>query len=96
MGPGPARPGRGVYGQLAKLCLDALVQRDVADLVRARVFSWSETILQAFWVVGGTMGILIPLEPTLGFSVVTVVVVLAVLVAVRSRRTRPRPPAPAV
>lgn len=86
----------GVYGQLAKLCLDALVQRDVADLVRARVFSWSETILQAFWVVGGTMGILIPLEPTLGFSVVTVVVVLAGLVAVRSRQTRPRPPAPAV
>ncbi|MBM6401736.1 MFS transporter [Phycicoccus sp. MQZ13P-5] len=83
----------GTFGQLAKLCLDALVQRDVADLVRARVFSWSETILQAFWVIGGTLGILVPLEPTLGFSVITGVVVVAVLVALHSRRTgRRRPP----
>ena len=43
----------GLFGQLAKLSLDALIQRDVDDDVRARVFSWSETILQAFWVVGG-------------------------------------------
>ncbi|QNN51108.1 MFS transporter [Phycicoccus endophyticus] len=77
----------GLYGQLAKLCLDALIQRDVADLVRARVFSWSETILQGFWVLGGSIGILVPLQPTLGFSVITVVVVLAALVALRSRRT---------
>jgi MFS family permease len=82
----------GTFSQLAKLCLDALVQRDVADLVRARVFSWSETILQAFWVIGGTIGILVPLEPTLGFSLITVVVVLAVLVAVRSRSTARRHP----
>lgn len=82
----------GVYGQLAKLCLDALVQRDVADVTRARVFSWSETILQAFWVVGGSIGILVPLDPGLGFTVVTVAVVLAGLVAVRSRRLgRARP-----
>ncbi len=76
----------GVYGQLAKLCLDALVQRDVADMTRARVFSWSETILQAFWVVGGTIGILVPLEPALGFGIIAVVIILAGLVAVRSRR----------
>ncbi len=83
----------GVYSQLAKLCLDALVQRDVADVVRARVFSWSETILQAFWVLGGSLGILVPLDPTLGFSVVTAVVVAAVAVAARSRRIgRSRPP----
>ena len=83
----------GVYGQLAKLCLDALVQRDVADTVRARVFSWSETILQAFWVVGGSIGILVPLEPALGFTVVSVLVVGAVGVAARSRHTgRSRPP----
>ncbi|HET6967932.1 MAG TPA: MFS transporter, partial [Ornithinibacter sp.] len=41
----------GLFGQLGKLCLDALIQRDIADDVRARVFSWSETILQGFWVV---------------------------------------------
>ncbi|WP_082589093.1 MFS transporter [Nostocoides sp. Soil756] len=76
----------GVYTQLAKLCLDALVQRDVADAMRARVFSWSETILQAFWVLGGAVGILVPLRPALGFSVVTVVVLGAGALAVRSRR----------
>ncbi|MBD3785073.1 MAG: MFS transporter, partial [Micrococcales bacterium] len=77
----------GVFGQLAKLCLDALIQRDVAEMVRARVFSWSETILQAFWVLGGTIGILVPLEPRLGFSVIFVVVLAAGAVALRSRST---------
>jgi hypothetical protein len=50
------------------------------------VFSWSETILQAFWVVGGAIGITLPLLPVLGFAIVTAVVVLACLVALRSRR----------
>ena len=76
----------GLFGQLAKLSLDALIQRDVDDRVRARVFSWSETILQAFWVVGGAIGITIPLLPVLGFAIVTAVVALAFLVALRSRR----------
>lgn len=76
----------GLFGQLAKLSLDALIQRDVDDHVQARVFSWCETILQAFWVVGGAIGITIPLLPVLGFAIVTTVVVLACLVAVRSRR----------
>lgn len=77
----------GLYGQLAKLCLDALVQRDVPDSTRGRVFSWSETILQAFWVIGGSVGILVPLEPALGFAVVSLLVLAAGAVAVRSRRT---------
>ena len=81
----------GLFGQLAKLSLDALIQRDVDDHVRARVFSWSETILQAFWVVGGAIGITLPLLPVLGFAIVTAVVVLACLVAWRSRRLRDAP-----
>ena len=76
----------GLFAQLAKLSLDALIQRDIEDAVRARVFSWSETILQAFWVVGGAVGIAIPLEPVLGFLVVMGLVVGAFLVALRSRR----------
>ncbi len=76
----------GIQSQLAKLCLDALIQRDVEEHIRARVFSWSETILQAFWVVGGAIGILVPLQPALGFSLVTVVVTSTWLVAVRARR----------
>ena len=85
----------GLFAQLAKLSLDALIQRDIAEDVRARVFSWSETILQGFWVVGGAIGIAIPLEPGLGFLVITVVVTGAVFVALRSRRVgsvrMPRP-----
>ena len=76
----------GLFGQLAKLCLDALIQRDITDAVRARVFSWSETILQGFWVAGGAIGIAIPLQPALGFGLVTAVIVGSLLVALRSRR----------
>jgi len=79
----------GLFGQLAKLCLDALIQRDIADDVRARVFSWSETILQGFWVAGGAIGLALPLRPVLGFALVTAVVVGSVLVAVRARRAAP-------
>ncbi len=85
----------GLFGQLAKLCLDALIQRDIPDEVRARVFSWSETILQGFWVTGGAIGILIPLQPVLGFALVTVVVVASLLVALRSRRVGTPSPGPA-
>ena len=83
----------GLYGQLAKLSLDALIQRDVDDQVRARVFSWSETILQACWVIGGAIGITIPLLPVLGFAIVTALVLAACFVGIRSRRlgTVPRP-----
>ncbi len=84
----------GVFGQLAKLCLDAVIQRDVAEDTRARVFSWSETILQAFWVLGGAIGIAIPLEPVLGFTLVTVLVIGLAVVAVRARRIGATPMAP--
>lgn len=76
----------GIYNQLGKLCLDAVIQRDVGEHTRARVFSWSETILQSFWVVGGALGIAIPLEPVPGFALVTVLVGVLGAVAVRARR----------
>ena len=80
----------GAFGQLAKLCLDALIQDDTADSLRAQAFSWSETRLQAAWVGGGALGIAMPLVARLGFGVVTAVLV-GVLVAgvVLRRRTRP-------
>ena len=64
---------------------DAYRAHFVADDVRARVFSWSETILQGFWVLGGAIGIAIPLRPGLGFGLVAVVVALLGAVAIRSR-----------
>ncbi len=76
----------GLFGQLAKLSLDALIQREVPDRSRARVFSWSETILQGFWVLGGAIGLAVPLRPHLGFGIISVVVIGAFLLALRSRR----------
>jgi hypothetical protein len=42
---------------LAKLSLDALLQRDTLERVRTSAFARSETLLQLSWVVGGGLGI---------------------------------------
>ncbi|MFI5686684.1 MFS transporter [Streptomyces sp. NPDC051636] len=58
------------FGQaLAKLSLDALIQRDVPELVRTSAFARSETLLQVAWVFGGAVGIVMPLNGTLGLAV---------------------------
>ncbi|MCX4763037.1 MFS transporter [Streptomyces sp. NBC_01275] len=61
---------------LAKLSLDALIQRDVPELVRTSAFARSETMLQVCWVFGGAVGIVMPLNGTLGLSVAAAVVAL--------------------
>jgi MFS family permease len=58
----------GLCAQLAKLAYDALVQRDVPELVRTSVFARSETVFQICWVFGGALGISLPLIPPLGFG----------------------------
>ncbi|MFJ1974349.1 MFS transporter [Streptomyces sp. NPDC087903] len=59
---------------LAKLSLDALIQRDVPELVRTSAFARSETLLQVAWVFGGAIGIVLPLNGTLGMSVAAAIV----------------------
>lgn len=54
---------------LAKLALDALIQRDVPELVRTSAFARSETLLQMAWVFGGAVGIVMPLNGSLGLTV---------------------------
>ncbi|MDH6628896.1 MFS family permease [Streptomyces sp. LBL] len=54
---------------LAKLSLDALIQRDVPEQVRTSAFARSETLLQMAWVFGGAVGIVMPLNGTLGLFV---------------------------
>jgi hypothetical protein len=76
---------QGLASQVAKLCFDALVQRDIAENVRASVFAWSETLLQMQWVVGGALGIVLPLNPHLGFAVAAVSLVGTILLAARTR-----------
>ncbi|MCM1969814.1 MULTISPECIES: MFS transporter [unclassified Streptomyces] len=68
---------------LAKLSLDALIQRDVPELVRTSAFARSETLLQMSWVLGGAIGIVLPLNGPLGLSVGAAIVATGWLTTVR-------------
>jgi MFS family permease len=61
---------------LAKVCLDAVIQRDLPERSRASAFGRSETVLQLAWVFGGALGVLLPPVYWIGFSSVTAVVLL--------------------
>ncbi|MFJ4683825.1 MFS transporter [Streptomyces sp. NPDC088789] len=83
---------------LAKLSLDALIQRDVPEQVRTSAFARSETLLQMAWVLGGAIGIALPLNGPFGLSVAAVIVAVGwlgtvrglLLSARRGGRTHPR------
>ena len=45
---------------LAKVSLDAVIQRDLPEESRASAFGRSETVLQLAWVTGGALGVLLP------------------------------------
>ncbi|MEU8824257.1 MFS transporter [Streptomyces sp. NPDC048636] len=86
----------GISQALGKLSLDALIQRDVPEEVRTSAFSRSETTLQIAWVVGGAIGIALPLNGVLGMAVAAGLVALGVAASVRGlltagRRGAPRP-----
>ncbi|BBC34226.1 Membrane protein [Streptomyces graminofaciens] len=68
---------------LSKLALDALIQRDVPEVVRTSAFARSETLLQMAWVLGGGIGIALPLNGTLGLAVGATIVAAGWLTTVR-------------
>ncbi|MER6921152.1 MFS transporter, partial [Streptomyces spiralis] len=79
------------FGQaLAKLSLDALIQRDVPELVRTSAFARSETLLQMAWVFGGAIGIVLPLNGVLGLSVGAAIVAAGWIPTVRGLLTSAR------
>ncbi len=65
----------GVAQAMGKVVLDATVQRDVPERHRTSAFARSETLLQLSWVLGGFIGIALPLKigdtvvPGLGLGV---------------------------
>ncbi|EWS99912.1 major facilitator transporter, partial [Intrasporangium oryzae NRRL B-24470] len=77
---------QGLGAQVSRLCFDALVQREVPENVRASVFAWAETLLQVLWVAGGALGIMLPLNPRVGFLVCAAALVLTIIMAARQRR----------
>jgi MFS family permease len=66
---------------VAKLSLDATIQRSVDESRRTSVFARSETTLQLAWVVGGGIGILLPTSPLIGFTIATAVLGLGLAIA---------------
>jgi hypothetical protein len=63
-----------IVSALSKVCLDAVIQRDLPERSRASAFGRSETVLQLAWVLGGAMGVLIPPVYWIGFASVAAVV----------------------
>ncbi len=59
----------GLAQSLAKLSLDSTIQRDVPERIQASAFARSDTTLQLAWVLGGFVGIVMPLMPRLGLGV---------------------------
>jgi MFS family permease len=88
-----------VTNALGKVALDAIIQREVAESLRASAFARSETVLQLAWVIGGALGIALPPTGWLGFTVAAALLVLAVGLVVWSlyrgtpRSARPAPEA---
>jgi hypothetical protein len=87
-----------VTNALGKVALDAIIQREVPESLRASAFSKSETILQLAWVIGGGIGIALPAIGWLGFTVAAALLVLAVGLILfslhRGRRATPQPAQP--
>ncbi|MFE3329087.1 MFS transporter [Streptomyces sp. NPDC059176] len=91
----------GLSQALSKLSLDAMIQRDVPESVRTSAFARSETLLQMAWVVGGAIGIALPLNSEVGMSVAAAILATGAAVSLRgllvaSRRSMqpPRPVTP--
>ncbi|MGE0299071.1 MFS transporter [Pseudonocardia sp.] len=62
---------------VAKVCLDAVIQRDLPERSRASAFGRSETVLQLAWVFGGALGVLLPHTTWwIGFAMIAGVVAL--------------------
>ncbi|GAA1926945.1 MFS transporter [Nocardioides marmoribigeumensis] len=82
----------GVSQSLGKLSLDALIQRDVPGHTRASAFARSETLLQLSWVLGGFLGIALPLVPRVGLGTAALLLVaVACWVVAGVRRDDPAP-----
>ncbi|MEV7615830.1 MFS transporter [Streptomyces sp. NPDC089799] len=68
---------------LAKLSLDAMIQRDVPEGVRTSAFARSETVLQTAWVLGGAVAMALPLHGALGMSTASAFLAVGATMALR-------------
>ncbi|WP_345263060.1 MFS transporter [Nocardioides nanhaiensis] len=83
----------GLAQSLAKVSLDSTIQSDVPTHVQASAFARSDTTLQLSWVVGGFVGIALPLNPQLGLGVACAVLAAWAVFVLGVRRGSPAPSA---
>ncbi len=81
----------GLTQSLAKLSLDSTIQAHVPERVQTSAFARSDTVLQMAWVIGGFVGIAMPLLPRLGLSVAAAVLGAWLVLVLASRRSRTVP-----
>jgi MFS family permease len=82
----------GLGQALAKFSLDSSIQASIPSAVQASAFARSDTTLQLAWVIGGFVGIALPLHAHLGLGVACAVLSAwaAYVLASRPRRRQPR------
>lgn len=79
----------GLAAALGKLALDALIQREVPEAVRTSAFARSETVLQLAWVLGGAVGISLPLGGAWGLGVAAVGLTIVFVLTLRALHRKP-------
>ncbi len=79
-----------ITNALSKIALDSLIQRDVAETLRASAFGRSETFLQLAWVFGAAIGVLLPShgtdDGTVAFVVAGVITAAVATLTILRRR----------
>jgi MFS family permease len=85
----------GIAQSLGKVALDALIQRDVPERVRTSAFARSETLMQLGWVLGGGLGIALPLIGRLGTGTAAALLAACLLLTLRGLRRLPHRRLPA-
>jgi hypothetical protein len=81
----------GIAAAIGKVSLDALIQRDIPERVRTSGFARSETLLQLSWVLGGFIGIALPLVPQVGLGVLAALMVAWTAFVLLNRPARRQP-----
>ena len=80
----------GLSQSLGKVALDALIQRDVPEQVRTSAFARSETLMQLTWVLGGGLGIVLPLVGRVGMATAAGILAVSLAFTVRGLVRMPR------
>ncbi|GAB2975191.1 MFS transporter [Nocardioides montaniterrae] len=86
----------GLAQYLAKVSLDSTIQTGVPPEAHASAFARGDTTLQFAWVIGGFVGIVMPMKPHLGLGIAAAVLLAWAVVTVVMPRLDAQPEQPPV